>query len=593
MWRRLAIIASVGVLATSLSAARDDASAAPEYRQVLRQLGLWVQIERRGWASGYWQGELIQNFNQVDAVVGHTYGEEASLQLDAMKALGITHITYELRTADPATAPICPAQTYPSCQVCYTLGLDWPTPTATELTNLKAFLDLIASKKMKLDLLLTTTHMDEKPPVNGKKWLGAIFNTIEGHPALALVLFGGDAHTIDTNGDGVPDACGGQGGEAPLWLGAKSYAATYLQWVIPFAIAHGISYSQLSAEAIVGDYFLDSQAPAGPSATDHHLWKPISVLKGIFDTLKVPAGSRTYAASFYEHTKCATAQSLPCTDQDPHDWAENRLQDALAVIGNAQSSRLIITEGGTLAPQTWPAERSFESLGFLMNKYNTGGGNFWRWTDFENSEETSNTVAQAVKKRGVAYVYLPPEKEVVDLGGSHLTAIPNGSFESGAARPAQWAITGSGTASRYHLAGERKQPLVPSRGDYDLRLVTSTVASAVIKATSALIAVNARRTYTTTANLRFEWTGDPNPGGSPLHRPQVFVTFNYLQANKKPSAVKASDTFRYFQENAAINFMTFPMQYTTPADAAYVRIVIGAARNGLPSAITLDADNLR
>jgi hypothetical protein len=52
--------------------------------------------------------------------------------------------------------------------------------------------------------------------------------------------------------------------------------------------------------------------------------------------------------------------------------------------------------------------------------------------------------------------------------------------------------------------------------------------------------------------------------------------------------------FRFFQENSTTNgFATFPMQYTSPSDAASIRIEIGAARNGLPTAITFDADNLR
>jgi hypothetical protein len=553
---------------------------------------LWTQIDRRGWASGYWQGELIQHFDEQDTFLGRKYGEEAALQLDAMKALGVTHITYELRTADASTAPDCPVATFPSCQVCYTLGLDWPRPTATELANLKKFLDLLTSKGIKLDLLLTTTHMEE-PPANGKKWLGAIFDTIAGHSALDLVIFGGDAHTIDTNGDGTPDACGSQGGEAPLWLGPTSYAAKYLQWVIPFAMAHGITAKQLTAESIVGDYFLDSQAPAGPNATGRHLWKPIGVMKSIFAKAGVAAASRTYAASFYERRKCSTAQSLQCTDQDAHDWAENRLTDALSVIGG-NSKQFVVTEGGSLDPTTLPVERAYESLGFLLNKHGARGGNFWRWTAFQNSEETNPLFGQAVKARG-GFTYLPPSKEIIDLGGFHLEQIPNGSFEAGTTKPTSWAIVGEapGTPARYHVGLETGQPQVPSRGAFALRLETGNAASSTAKATSALISVSPSRTYTTTANLRFAWNNDPNPGAPPSSRPQVFVTFNYYDSSKHPSAVRPSVTFRYFQEDSAPEFATFPMQYHTPSDAAFVRITIGAARNGLPSAITLDADNLR
>jgi len=558
------------------------ASAAPIGRKMMSQVGLWTQFDRRGWASGYWPGELIQNFDKVDSFLGHTYSEEAALQLDAMKALGVTHITYELRTAD---AGQCNATTFPSCTVCDVLGLDWPQPTAKELTNLKAFLDLLQSKEIKLDLLLTTTHMEESPPTNGKKWLGAIFDTISGHPALDLVILGGDAHTIDTNGDGAPDACGSQGGEAPLWLGPRSYAARYLRWVIPFAMAHGITAKQLSAESIIGDYFLDNQPPAGPDATDHHLWKPIAVMKSIFTAAGVPAANRTYAASFYARRKCSTAQSLECSDQDAHDWAEDRLVDALSIIGN-RPQQFVVTEGGSLNPETLPVEHAYESLGFLINKYGTRGGNFWRWSAFQDSEQNSS----AVKQRGVGFIYLPPSKEVIDLGGFHLEKIPNSSFEAGNTTPTGWGVIGSSGSSRYRLADEPGQPQVPSRGAYSLRLVSD---ASIAKATSAFIAVSPSRTYTTTANLRFAWNGDPNPSAPPATRPQVFVTFNYYDSTKHLSAVKRSVTFRYFQEHSAPDFATFPMKYHTPSDAAFVRIVIGAARNDLPSAITLDADNVR
>jgi hypothetical protein len=591
MWR---ITLALSIFALALLGG-EAASAAPIGRKIMSQVGLWTQFDRRGWASGYWQGELIQNFDDVDTFLGHKYSDEAALQLDAMKALGVTHITYELRTADASTANAdgtCTAQPYPSCQVCYGLGLDWPRPSAKELTNLKAFLDLLASKGIKLDLLLTTTHMEESPPANSKRWLGAIFDTISGHPAMDLVILGGDAHTIDANGDGVADACGSQGGEAPLWLGPRSYAAKYLEWVIPFAVSHGIAVGQLSAEAIIGDYFLDSQAPAGPNATDRHLWKPIGVMKSIFTKAGVPVARRTYAASFYERRKCSTAQSQSCpSDQDPHEWAEDRLADAIAVIGN-RPQELVVTEGGSLDPTALPVERAYESLGFLMNKYATRGGNFWRWSAFQNSEEANPSFGQAVKARG-AFTYLPPSKEIIDLGGFHLAQIPNGSFEIGSAKPASWAIVGeaANTQPRYQLSLEGGQPQVPSRGNYSLRLVTGAASTA--RATSAFIAVSPNRTYTTTANLRFSWSGDPNPAAPPTTRPQVFVTYSYYGANKQPSAVKRSVTFRYFQENSAPDFATFPMQYHTPSDAAFVRIVIGAARNGLPNPITLDADNLR
>jgi hypothetical protein len=259
------LTAALSILAVTLLTS-GSASAAPIGRKSMSHLGLWTQIDRRGWGSGYWQGELIQHFDETDSFLGHTYGEEAALQLDKMKALGITHITYELRTADASTegpGGSCTAdEGYPACQVCYSLGLDWPQPSAKEITNLKAFLDLLQSKGIKLDLLLTTTHMEESRATN-KRWLGPIFDAVKGHPALELIIFGGDAHHIDTNGDGVVDACGTQAGEAPLWLGPTAYAAKYLEWVIPFAESRGIPANQLSAESAIGHFFSDNQGPPG------------------------------------------------------------------------------------------------------------------------------------------------------------------------------------------------------------------------------------------------------------------------------------------------------------------------------------------
>ncbi|PYX05484.1 MAG: hypothetical protein DMG85_15280 [Acidobacteria bacterium] len=185
------------------------------------------------------------------------------------------------------------------------------------------------------------------------------------------------------------------------------------------------------------------------------------------------------------------------------------------------------------------------------------------------------------------------QKEVLDIGGFH-AAIPNKSFEAGNSVPDHWTITGNGTGSRYFLAGEAGEPEVPSRGQYDLRFGTGSGLSDAIIAISDSISVTPNTKYTTTANLRFRWSGDPNPNADPTLRPQVFVSFHYFDSQGNPSAIQAVYVFRFFQENSTTNgFATFPMQYTPPSDAASVRIEIGAARKGLPTAITFDADNLR
>ncbi len=566
----------------------------------LARVGLWTQFDERGYPNGYWQGQLLQTFTEVDPVVGTTVEAEASLQLDTMKALGVNTITYELRTADPS----CKAEdgcttTFPTCLIDYALGLDWPQPTTTELTNLGGFFDLVASKGMKVDLLLTTTHMEESGDANSQAWLGSIFDTVAGHPALDLILLGGDRHLGDSTGDGTLDECGSQGGEPPLWLGPSSYAATYLNWAIPFAALHGIASNQISAEAIVGSFLLDSGAAAGVEATDQHLWDPLMVLKSIFDGLAISSAQRKYALSFWEHRKCIDAQSYQtCTDLDPHDWANQTLQKAISTVGSAQTSQLLMTEGGTEDPANWPAQFSFESIGYLMQEYQLLGGNVWRWCAFQDSEEANPTTeggGQAVKKRGVDFTYFPPKNEIVDLGGFHLSWIPNGSFELGGAGnvPTDWTVTGSGTGVDYFLAGEPNEPQVPSRGQYDLRLTTGTNATSSVTATSEYIQATPSTAYTTTGNLRFAWTGDPNPSRTPATRPQVFVAFNYFQSPGVPSAVKAQDIFPFYQENSTTDFQTFPLQYTTPSDATSLQIVIGAARNNLPTPIVFDADNLR
>ena len=72
--------------------------------------------------------------------------------------------------------------------------------------------------------------------------------------------------------------CGIQA-EPPLYLGPGSIPAKYVQWAIGFAMSQGIPARKLSAEAIVGDFFVDSMPPAGYEATDRHLWPTIPVLK--------------------------------------------------------------------------------------------------------------------------------------------------------------------------------------------------------------------------------------------------------------------------------------------------------------------------
>jgi hypothetical protein len=364
--------------------------------------GLFVQFERRGWPNGYYNGDLIHNWNNYDPIVGHTVSEEVALQLDAMQAMGVNTITFELRTADQDDN-----HTFPTCHTNPVLGFQWPQPTATELANLPLFFDLAESKGMKVILSTTNTHMEEQPPTNSETWLGAILNVVGNHPALDSVLFNGDAKYI-TDCNGVPVDCGGQA-EPPLWLGLTEIPATYVKWAISYAMSLGVPATKLSAESIVGDYFTVSEPPSC-LVTDGHLWPPIVVMKQILDNLGVPNAQRLYALSFYEHTKCSTARGLPCVDASPPVWAEQTLQnEVFSTIGWASGARVVAPEMGDLPPvqSTWTTTQAIESLIRLMAEYGIDGGSFWRWTSFDNSEDQDPTLAQPIKLRGVDFTYTP------------------------------------------------------------------------------------------------------------------------------------------------------------------------------------------
>jgi len=572
--------------------------------------GIWTQFEERGWPSQYWAGQAIQLFTQFDPVVGSTVSQEISLQLDKMQAMGVNSITYALRTSDdptnslPFVPPLCPEGTV--------LGLNWPRPTSTELTNLVSFFDLVQSKSMKIRLGLINTHMEEQPPLNSTVWLGAILGAIGNHPALDVVTFDGTPLLVPSAPNwNVPNACGTPA-EAALWDGpgtvlapsmapfvAPNYvgamSAQYIEWAMGYALSLGVPARKLSAEAITGNYETDSLQP-NSGGTDGHFWNPITTLKDMFDNVGIPDNQRTYALSFYEHTKCSTVTNLPCTDVAPDPWAEQAIQTMYGIIGTGNGARVVADEMGDNTPVSpaWKTEWAMESLAALMEKYQIEGGSFWLWVQGQDSDDSDPTLAEAVKLRGVTFTYNPVQKEILDWGGFHLTSIPNGSFEDDLDSngvPTHWAVTGSGSASVYYLPQESGQPQVPSRGSYCLRL-TASDNTAAISATSDQMAVTPGTSYTTTANLRFAWSGDPNPSGSAVTRPQVFATIHYLNARGQPASTP-STVFSYFQEDSTQGFQTFVFQYTPPSDATSVQIEIGAERNGLSTPIVFDADNFR
>ncbi len=375
----------------------------------LRTRGLWVQFEQRGWPNGYWPGQVIQQFNQFDPVINSTVSAEVALQLSAMQAMGVNTITIELRTADSTGSFV-----FPNCNIDPVLGFQWPQPTQTELGNLTQFLDLIFRMGFKVILVLVNTHMEEQPPTNSQTWLSAIVNVVKTHPALDFIVFNGTPHTIDTNGDGVTDTCGIPA-EAPLWLGPTAVPATYVKWAIGYGMSLGLSASKLSAGTIVGDFFTDSQPPAGPDATDHHLWSPIVVLKGIFDSLNIANNQRIYALSFYEHRKCVDARNLPCTDADPPTWADQTLQGVYSTIGTNNGARVVAYEMGNNVPvdPNWSTPSALANLVSVLTKYGADGGSFWRWTSFSNDEDTDPTLGTPIKPRGTAFTYNPVQSTLV------------------------------------------------------------------------------------------------------------------------------------------------------------------------------------
>jgi hypothetical protein len=388
--------------------------------------GLYVQFERRGLSSEYWSGQVISDFYVHDPLVGHTRAKEVALQLDKIRGMGVNTITFDLRACDPTyiPGPFVP----PECNMPPTLGLQYPQPTSKELTNLVAFYDLVHSKGLKILLRLANTHMEEQPPTKNTIWLKSILNAIKDRPAFELASFEGGTHLIDTDGDGKNDACG-LPAEPPLWLGPKSKPAKYVKWAIQLGLSLGIPARKLSAEAIVGDFFIESQPGAGPEATDRHLWSPIKVLKGIFDDLSIPDDQRTYAISFYENRKCSKAQWIPCVEKDPNAWADETLEHVFDTIGRQNGARVIAVEMGLLTPveSKWSTEQAMQSLVLLMKKHGVEGGCFWQWVCSHKEEEADPTFASPVKKRGVAFIYNPVKDVLVKFYTlSHAVLSPNG-----------------------------------------------------------------------------------------------------------------------------------------------------------------------
>ena len=559
-------------------------------------VGLWTYFDDRGYPSGYYPGQVIQNWDQFDSSVGSTVSHEISLQLDTMHAMGVNTITFDLRTSDNVSPQTI--STFPACPVTPAVGFQYPQPTSTELANFPKFLDMVQGKGMKVFLILNNVHMDESTSSNWQTWLGAILNVAGSHPAIDLIMFGGDTHLVDTNGDGIPDACGIPA-EPPLWSGPTEPPYLYVKWAIGYALSLGIPARKLSAECIVGSYNIEVQQPtASPGITGGHLWQTVAMLKSIFDTLAIPEAQRTYAFSIFEQNKCQHAGGLPCIDERADIWADETVAGEMNIIGTT-AARVVFAEIGNSPPvdaAIWSTQHAFENLITLIEKYGIEGGCYYLWAAPDNNLDSDPTQELPIKRRGLNWTYTSAQAELLDWGGYHLISIPNPSFEDAAVNggsPLNWSIFGDGSGSLYLLTQESGQPEVATRGNFALRLVNGTSQTSTETATSLRVGVLASTAYTTTANLRFSFSGDPNPSGTPSSRPQVSMVILYYTANGSSSSVRTSDVFSWFQENSTSGFATFPVQYTTPSDAAFVAIQFGILRNKSPVPITLDIDNVR
>jgi hypothetical protein len=184
------------------------------------------------------------------------------------------------------------------------------------------------------------------------------------------------------------------------------------------------------------------------------------------------------------------------------------------------------------------------------------GGAFWRWTNFNDSEEADPTVAIPVKRRGTAYIYNPVVSAIRDMDGFHLDGIVNGSFEKAnkAGRPTGWSLTGH--ATRLHVSGEPGAR--PWRGSYALRLGPGATAA------TRLLRVSPRTTYT----LAFDRRG----GHASVIVRYVGCTGAQLTHGRPAHA---------FGVPSAGSFAPFAIVFATPSRACIARLVFAARRTRL------------
>lgn len=393
---------SAGQATITVSALGKSASAAMTVTPgALGIKGVWAMFERVGGQGGFWNGELLKQFDSVDATAGEKVSDAVAQQMDLMRGMGINAISFQVVGTDSTTFG---DNKPPACYVPPLAGARWPNPTPLELTNLVKLLDLAQQNGIKVLLNLSHTHYEESPPANATTWLTAIINAVKNHPALELVTFMGDVHVnnFGTASCGLP-------AEPPLWLGPSNIVYQNLKAQMALARSLGLDPRKISAEAIVGDFAIESDAArfAGTSNTQH-AYSPIQMLKQIFDELSWPADQRTYALSFYHRLKCA-ASGAPagCVQASPDDWADQTMRFVSSTIGPASGGRAIAIEFGTFQDGASTPEQSAADLTTVMRKFGMDGGAWWIWVNTDNTYEASLPFADAIVKRGATIQYNP------------------------------------------------------------------------------------------------------------------------------------------------------------------------------------------
>jgi hypothetical protein len=375
---RLLLILTLLILSLTMLVYAVKPQTSPQTK-LLPTRGLWVQFEDPNSQAGWYPGQVIQNWESSTP--------DVDAQTNEMIAMGVNTLTIEIRSSDPYTSPEGP----PQCGVNPVLGLYWPQPPDYQLDRLSQFFDFIGNKGLKIILVLVNMHMEEQPPTNSEMWLGSIINTIKDKPALNSIVFNGDIHGTDTDGDGIIDYCGIQA-EPQLWIGPSHPDSVYVKWAVSYAMSLGVPSNKLSSGAIVGYWPADTE--------QNNLWAPVHTMKQIFDELGIPDNQRLYTLSFYEQNKClGVDEESQCVDESPPLWAYETLQRVYSIIGQNSGARVVAYEMGSGQPDVWTTAHAIKNLMDLMAYFNMEGGSFWHWVNNSDDEDLDTELAVPIKLR--------------------------------------------------------------------------------------------------------------------------------------------------------------------------------------------------